>query len=66
MEDEFFADILLVYIEGEITESYNYDDIIFYFKKLKKKKKSRSLASVACNDQVSALIYFSFFISFCS
>jgi hypothetical protein len=43
MEDEFFADILLVYIEGEITESYNYDDIIFDFKKLKKKKKRADL-----------------------
>jgi hAT family C-terminal dimerisation region len=36
MEDEFLANSLLVYIEDEIAESYNYDDIILDFKKLKK------------------------------
>jgi hAT family C-terminal dimerisation region len=37
MEDEFLAKSLLVYIEGEIAEKYNYDDITSDFKKLKKR-----------------------------
>jgi len=36
MVGEFFADILFIYIEKEITENFNFDQIINEFKNMKK------------------------------
>jgi len=37
MEDEYVADNMVIYIEKNITEKFNYDSIINEFKNMKKR-----------------------------
>jgi hypothetical protein len=47
MEDDFLANSLLVQIEGEIAGHYTYDDIITYFKILKKRRSPLSCSRMS-------------------
>ncbi|KAG0543983.1 hypothetical protein BDA96_02G236300 [Sorghum bicolor] len=47
MEDDFLANSLLVQIEGEIAGHYTYDDIITYFKNLKKRRSPLSCSRMS-------------------
>jgi hypothetical protein len=38
MEDDFLADNLLVHIEGEIVDKYNYEDIMKKFNDAKRRR----------------------------